>query len=322
MKSVTRVVKPKRAALHVPVLILSVLVEPELKAIVDFLPRVATRCPPTAADQALEIARWSVKREFGKTIEVATAFINGMGNARSAIETFIFLNRITPRYVFLCGIAGTLDPPKAALGDVIIAKSVQWWNLNKVMKDSAKASADGQSKYLHLGGHYFRKDISSVGGHTAYWHRRLTSFVAARKTRLLSNSDEALLKARSQLQNGGDRDNILHYDKIVSWEYVLSDKTIRDEIAKDSEGGLVIEMEGGGFATSVKRRNEEVNQLQEQEQTGRLPGDTVGFVFRGVSDLCHNKGREPQGWRTIAMSNAASVLIDFLATFSEDDLLN
>ncbi len=274
----------------------------------------------TAVDQILEIERWLVTGELGKTFEVGTAFINGMGNARSALETFIFLDRVFPRYVFLCGIAGTLDPAKADLGDVIIAKSVQWWNLNKVTKDSAKAAADGHGKYLRLGDHYFRKDISTVGEHSAHWNRRLTRFTVDHHKRLMSNSDGALVKTKSELQRPATRDNILHYEKLVSWEYVLSEETIRDEIRRDPEGGLAIEMEGGGFSTSITRRNEEVN--NRQKQTGRIPGDTVGFVFRGISDLCHNKGHEPQEWRKIAMFNAASALVDFLGTFSDNDLLS
>jgi nucleoside phosphorylase len=320
MKNVTRMVKPRRAALHVPLLILSVLLEAEHNAILKVLPKVATRYPRTGADEALEIDRWAVKRAFGNPIDVATAFINGMGNARSAIETFVFLNRIAPRYVFLCGISGTLDPAKADLGDVVVAKAVQWWSLNKIMKDAAKVEADGKGKYLRMGGHYFRKDISSVGAHSAYWQRRLTSFVAEHRTQLLSNTDSELLKARSSLQRGKDRENVLHYDKVVSWEYVLSEQAIRDKIAKDSEGGLAIEMESGGFATGVRRRNEEVEKLQ--KETGVIPGDTAAFVFRGISDVCHNKGEESPRWREIAMVNATGALVDFLVTFSDSDWLS
>ena len=321
MKSVTRTVVPKRAAVRVQVLILSVIIDPEYKAVSELLPQVgATRLAQTDADKVLEIDRWSIEGESGYSIEVASAYINGMGNARSAMETLIYLQRTSPKFVFLCGIAGTLDPATAGLGDVIIAKSVQWWNLNKITKDSTKAAGEGHAKYLQLGEHFFRKDISPVGGHSNHWNKRLTQFAIEHKKLLRSNTDGTLLKLKSKLQQGAERASLLHYDKIVSWEFVLSDETIRDQIRRDPEGGLAIEMEGAGFASSITRSNEEVNTLQERTDT-QIPGDTVGFVFRGVTDLCHNKGHEPQGWRKIAMFNAANALVDFLGTFSEVDFL-
>jgi nucleoside phosphorylase len=320
MTKVIRTVKPTRPVVRVPVLILSVIIEPEHKAITELLPKAgATLLTQTEADKGLEINRWSIEGESAPIV-VATGYINGMGNARSAMETLIFLQRTSPKFVFLCGISGTLDPAKAGLGDVVIGKSVQWWNLNKVTKDATKPAADGPTKYLQIGDHFFRKEISTVGKHNNYWNKRLTEFGEEHETLLRSNTDPALLKRRSALQKERGRQNVLHYEKIVSWEYVLSDKTIRDKIRKDSEGGLVIEMEGAGFASSITRLNEEVNVLQERTNT-QIPGDTVGFVFRGVSDNCHDKGHEPQEWRTIAMYNAANALVDFLGTFSEADFL-
>ncbi|HEX3936526.1 MAG TPA: hypothetical protein VHX43_03395 [Xanthobacteraceae bacterium] len=196
--------KPKLAGLYVPVLILSVIIDPEYNAITEVLPRIgAKRCARTSADEILEIDRWLVTGELGKTLEVATAFINGMGNARSAMESFIYLERINPRYVFLCGISGTLCPEAVGLGDVVVAKSVQWWNLNKLTKDSAKAAADGSSKYLRLGEHYFRKEISVVGRQSTHWNKRLAYFASGNKNRLLSNTDGTMVnmagRSRSRL---------------------------------------------------------------------------------------------------------------------------
>ena len=319
MKSVTRAVAPSRAAAYVPVLILSVIIDPEYRFVAELLPKAGARLlPPTEADKVLEIERWTIKNELDAPIEVATAYINGMGNARSAMETMIYLQRISPRYVFLCGISGSLDPETADLGDVVIAKSVQWWNLNKVTRDAAKAAGRGRGKFLQLGEHYFRKDITTVGAHPNHWDKRLTKFAFDQKKQLPSNTDASLLKLKSKVLNGRDRENLMHYDRIVSWEYVLSDDAIRNKIKRDSEGGLAIEMEGAGFSRSVARRNEEVTTLQ--MRTDRwLPGNIEGFVFRGITDLCHDKGAEPQEWRRIAMYNAGYALVQFLRTFSNVD---
>src|ERR1051326_3095494 len=111
MATMTREVVPTRAAAYVPILILSIIISPEYKAVTELLPKAgAKRLPPTEMDKVLEIDRWEIKGELDKPIEVATGYINGMGNALSAMETLFYLQRISPRYVFLCGIAGTLEP--------------------------------------------------------------------------------------------------------------------------------------------------------------------------------------------------------------------
>src|ERR1700683_5053191 len=320
-RSITRVPKPTRATVRVQALILSVVIEPECMMVSEILPRVGARhLEPTDADKVLEIDRWEIDCD-GIEAEVAIGYINGMGNAKSALETLIYLQRTSPKFVFLCGISGTLDPDVAGLGDVVIAKSVQWWKLNKLTKDAKKIEAERTiKKYLQLGAHFFRKDISTVGQLNNHWNKRLTSFSAKHKALLRSDTDASLRRKKSELP-GGDRRNVLHYDKVVSWDYVLSDETVRKLIREDPEGGLAIEMEGAGFLSSIDRCNEEVNAIQVHTGT-ELPGDTVGFIFRGVTDVCHNKGAEPQEWRSIAMSNAASKLVDFLRTFSEVDFLN
>jgi len=321
IKRVTRTVVPKHPSVRVPVLILSVIIDPEYQAVTELLPKVgATRIAQSDVDRVLEIDRWSIEGS-DHNFEIATAYINGMGNARSAIETLIYLQRMSPKFMFLCGIAGTLNPTKANLGDVVVARAVQWWNLNKVTKDETKLVEDGLAKYLRLDDHYFRKDIRTVGEPTSHWNKQLTDFSVSRKKTLRSNTEGELLNLRTKLQRKNIRQNLLHYDRVVSWEYVLSDEALRDRIRSDSEGGLAIEMEGGGFATSIKRRNEEVDARQRLTGT-EMPGDTIGFVVRGISDVCHDKGAEPKEWRKVAMYNAAGVVVDFLKTFSEIDFTN
>src|SRR5262249_33730335 len=150
------------------------------KQVRQMLPQLGARLSEeTDADKVLEIERWSVEGEAGFSFEAATGYINGMGNARSAMETLFYLQRTSPKFAFIFGIAVTLDPSTANLGDVVIAKSVQWWNLNKVMKDSTKVAQEGDAKYLKLGDHYFRKAIWSVGDHEGtHWDKRLTRFIA------------------------------------------------------------------------------------------------------------------------------------------------
>ena len=117
MESVTRRVVPSRAAVRVPVLILTVIIDPEFQHVSTLLPQVGAQLlAQTDADKVLEIDRWSFEGESAFSFEVATAYINGMGNARSAMETLLYLQRTSPKFVFLCGIAGRSIPtlPRSA----------------------------------------------------------------------------------------------------------------------------------------------------------------------------------------------------------------
>ncbi|SMF79804.1 Nucleoside phosphorylase [Tistlia consotensis] len=311
--------KPGRPALRVPVLILSVIIDPEHRRICDLLPQAGLqREPETETDRLLEIERWHLKVGPKLSFEVATAFINGMGNARSAMETLLFLERISPKFIFLCGIAGSLCPDRIRLGDVVVARQINWWNLNKLTREAAKVEEEGPAKYLSLGDHFFRKDIRAEGKQDKFWDRRLARFVDDHQDLLRSNIDRRLLALRSELQADEPYSNRLHCGDIVSWEYVLSDSEVRDAIFHDPYGGKAIEMEGAGFAAAVARRNEEVTRRARAARQV-IESDTVGFVFRGITDLCHDKGSEPQEWREVAMFNAAQAVIDFLKRLSPDD---
>lgn len=317
MEVISRTVEPSSYGVHVPVLILSITLNPEYKAVEKLLPKVsATRIAATPIDKLLEIDRWHIRANDGEEIEIATGYINGMGNARTALETLIYLERVSPRFVFLCGIAGSLEPDEIGLGDVILGKTVEWWNLNKV-----QPTAD--ARYLQIGDSYFRKEITTVGDHTNHWNKRLSDFQNSNTKQLMSNNDKTLLqlKARISPKTPNVRANLVHYGKIVSWEYVLSHEQLRKELRRATIDGLAIEMEGAGFCSSVKRRNEEL--AAQQKATNRsMHAKVEGFIFRGISDLSHRKGTENQAWREIAMFNAAACLVEFLGTFTAIDFQN
>jgi nucleoside phosphorylase len=317
MEVISRKVEPSIYGAHVPVLILSITLNPEYNAVEQLLPKVkATRIAQTPADKLLEIDRWHIVADDGETIQVATGYINGMGNARTALETLIYLERVSPRFVFLCGIAGSLEPDEIGLGDVVLGKTVEWWNLNKV-----QPVAD--ARYLQIGDSYFRKEITTVGDHTNYWNKRLSSFQSSNTKQLMSNNDKKLLQLKTKIspKSPDVRANLVHYGKIVSWEYVLSHEHLRNELRRATIDGLAIEMEGAGFYSSIKRRNEELA-AQQQITKHSMHTKVEGFIFRGISDLSHKKGTENQAWREIAMFNAAASLVEFLSTFTEVDFQN
>jgi nucleoside phosphorylase len=295
LQVISRAAEPTKAGTFVPVLILSITLDPEYRSVEELLPEFARKNPRSETDKLLEIDRWILRRNDRKTMEIATGYINGMGNVRTALETSIYLERVSPRYIFLCGIAGSLEPKQIGLGDVVIGKTVDWWNLNKVQPDE---TCKDDARYLPIGDSYFRKDITSMGEHASGWHKRLSRFQNLNRERLPSNESE-LLDLKSAIADSENlRSNQIHYGKIVSWEYVLSHGRLRDDLRRLTVDGLAVEMEGAGFYSSIKRRNEELE--VQQKQTNRSMGTKVeGFIFRGISDLSHKKGTEAEDWRKI-----------------------
>jgi nucleoside phosphorylase len=312
----TRLVEPRRYGTHVPILILSITLDPEYHAVETLLPEIgATRLPQTDADKILEIERWNITRDDRQTMELATGYIDGMGNVRTALETLMYVQRISPRYVFLCGIAGSLEPRQIDLGDVVLGKTVTWWNLNKVQPDR-------NDDYFQIGDSYFRKEITNVGKHTRHWNMRLSKFQFSNKNLLRSNTDGTLLALKSRISGSASpRINLMHYGKIISWEYVLSHEHLRNELRRLTIDGLAIEMEGAGFYSSIERRNEELD-LQQKQTNRSMETEVQGFIFRGISDLSFNKGTEDSAWRQIAMFNAAASLLKFVRTFTDIDFKN
>jgi nucleoside phosphorylase len=229
-----------------------------------------------------------------------------MGNAGSALETYIYLDRISPLFVFLCGIAGSLDPANVHLGDVVVARSVDWWQLNKL-------SSDTFAQAYTIGDKFFRihREPPLPCFSTEFCGRLIDQFVKnqANSGLLPSNHNDQILRFKKQY---GVTDNRIHMGDIVSWEYVLSDAVIRQDVLDRSTASLAIEMEGAGFTYALKRR------CQEMQRLGRGHLLPSGFIFRGISDLSARKDREHKQWQSIAMFNAASAIVRFLNTFDDE----
>jgi hypothetical protein len=210
-------------------------------------------------------------------------------------------------------------PDQIDLGDVVIGKTVDWWNLNKIQP----AIPNKGSEHLLIGDSFFRKDLTlGIGQHTNSWNKRLTDFQNSDEERLPSNDDSKMLALKSRITAAANpRSNLIHYGKIVSWEFVLSHGDLRDELRTLTVDGLAIEMEGAGFYSSIRRRNDELD--VQQRRTNRIMGIKVeGFIFRGISDLSHRKDSEDRAWRKIAMNNAASAMLNFVRTFTDIDFRN
>src|SRR5688572_30527858 len=125
------------------------------------------------------------------------------------------MGKIAPRFIFLCGIAGSMNPELIPLGDVVVAAGVDWWNLNKLSEVAEPLS-------IAIGDRFFRKKIVPGAPPSNRWNKRLAVFAAEKGKSLPSNDDLELLKMKSRISTSyRPRQNETHYGTIISWEYVL-----------------------------------------------------------------------------------------------------
>lgn len=227
----------------------------------------------TPVDPALDeagITSWHKEIE-GRRFGAHTMAIGRMGQAASAIETMTFLQRCAPNYIFLTGIAGSLNAEKAKKRDVVVSLDTRWRTQNRIFGEN------GCDEY--------RKFHNPVTPYTADFSRRLQRFIEDRYSRDRPDGPEA-------------RPFDVHAADIFSWDYVIDSSRVVRRINDEFPQALCVEMEGGGFLAAVERYS---------DLAGKRP--MRSFIVRGISDYAARKDKDATV-RQDASHNAASVAVD------------
>ena len=163
--------------------------------------------------------------QFSKSIAdlsviISTGTLGGMGQARSAIETYAFLERVKPQVVILCGIAGSLSKTEYSLGDVVVGDTIYWGSRDKI--------EDGDPcRRLRS------KPIQSP---------QLSPDIVSR----LSYRVNYLFKDNHAFP-------AVHCGNIYSWDFVANGESVVREILSEVPKACCVEMEAGGFMGACKR---------------------------------------------------------------------
>jgi nucleoside phosphorylase len=209
-------------------------------------------------------------------IEICTGSLGKAGQANAAVETTVFVDRMIPDVVALCGIAGSFDCQKLPKRDVVIAKSITWHGRNKA-EDSIPplTYADGTPCFKYR----------------THNHRAPPIF-----TQEIGIEIERLLASYGSSYSAPQLGFQVRYEDIFSWDFVVSGETVVKQILKDSPDSVCVEMEAGGFVSALGRlsilRNRRIQPL----------------VIRGISDDANNKDNNKID-RAIASANAAQIAI-------------
>ena len=156
---------------------------------------------------------------------VVVALLRGMGNVEAAVATSEILRDWHPRYLVMCGIAGGLRRSHQALGDVVVATSVVYYELAKLGNDRVEPrpisyNADplllDRAMHMHQG---------------SMWRSRLPD--------------------RPDRSSPGPSVPVVHFGPIASGEKVVASRENAERLLELHRGMLAVEMEAGGVAASA-----------------------------------------------------------------------
>lgn len=191
----------------------------------------------------------------------------GMGNPQAAMEAERAIQYFRPQVAMFVGVAGGIKD--VALGDVVVASRVYHYESAKARKKLEPRPISGIPTYALL-----------------------------QRAQAEELKDDWL--ARLPERSGTPTPRV-HVGPIAAGEKVVAATNSRvfEYIRAHYGDALAVEMEGGGFLTTV-RAHESVQAL----------------VIRGISDLVDDKARtDSAGWQQIAAENASAFAFEVLANF-------
>lgn len=298
------------------VLIFTAIEELEAASFDAHLNRVgAIRVEQTNAEKLKELQRWKLPTANGQgDLVILTRCLRRAGNGYAGIELSHLLHtQHRPRLVAFCGIGGSLDVENAQLGNVIVSSSIHWRGFDKISGDSVSKEMRKKSlgdqpvndRLQNLVSGFIKKNNELPDGEAPAaglfdtgdgfrtacfeWHK-----VA------LADPDLGPDIQNFRVDQYYDRVKpIARLGKIMSWDFVLNKKSIREDVKNDDKDYFAVEMETGGMALAARRAREHFK-------------DTLTEVIavRGVSDLCNKKSDDV--FRELAADHAAAFLTGFL----------
>jgi len=217
----------------------------------------------------------------GQTYKIVIAQIGKAGNINGALATFETIMRWNPRYVFLVGIAGSLNSSELENGDIIISEVVWGYEYGKIKKS-----------FVPRHNITYPCDISLLNGALSF----------ASKYKLI---DEIKLNKP---------ENPAKAPKILSGPIASGDKVVDNPNQKFFAAVLAawpkllaVEMESAGAASAIA--------------IAHSKGYNVGFLMiRGISDIPQNAAEnitdsqtsERDKWKEYAADIAADFAVSYI----------
>lgn len=267
--------------------------------------------------------QYQLVSKHGSNFSLAIANCGDMGNVYSAVRTAAFINEFAARLYIFCGIAGSLEPSKARLGDVIIPTKVHHYRQDKVYDNAPDQMPDILTKssfecFEMMSDRHVRFRQATASVKPVNEALQLLTDLEFQKC---SEELETIELEVCELDNLGIEElrshrpcQLIREEDLFSWEMVFNSALYREKLKdKNALGSSVaVDMESFGFLLSIS----------ELREYGGMPA--VGLVVRGISDYVGYKAQcdsfQSEAYRHLALRNAARVAIKLAQVYDYDSL--
>jgi nucleoside phosphorylase len=250
------------------------------------------------------------------------------GNMQTAAHTAYLCGRLFPKLVISAGIAGSFDPTKAWIGDVILPSKVEYASFNKIYQPgdtNAPQNAPGLQlsvesghslspvRVTKKGEKNLRGAVAIVDGIPANDVLTTVAYPAVdpkadARTAVFNSLSAYLQTAFGIVAKAPKNPRVIRNVNTFSWDKVFDSRDLyqyllkTDRLTKDA---ICVEMESLGFLTAT--------------DLSRLSQDFDVLIVRAISDIVgckgatHNPDHDLEGEaRALAMSNVAKVVCQYV----------
>jgi nucleoside phosphorylase len=285
----------------------------------------------------------------GYSIEVTVQTLSGMGHIEAVIGTSSVITAKRPNLVIMVGIAGSLNPSKVGLGDVVVSNQAKLFASDKVAqvpvesekpeyifgtsRDLERARADGQCVIDE-------RDRFFTSSFLRYERNFVQSLEIEEK---LSEIEDPIGKSNLQVLNSSSlpprfqelpsskRSREVHFGWILGSNHVVDSREYREYLnQKNTELDLDIHRQKGDYSRvlwkpgdllAVDMESYGVLRAVEKARTtnnldGGVPSLLGGVIVRGISDICEYKGdldkKTGNSIRRLAVENATEVALSII----------
>ncbi len=289
-------------------------------------------------------------------VQVIVQTLPNMGNIEATLATSALLAATGPDLVIMVGLAGSLEPKKVHLGDVVISNQAKLYSSDKVASMGSGNTGKRKYRFVDVDGadgeirvdrrdgfmtssflRYERKFVESPGTDELISRVELTlkkdlSWLKRVRAEQIPEAYRAAYKARSEC--------VLHSGWLLASPHVVDSAEYRDYLVnKNTDLTLDVHRQNNeadrvpwtkGDLLAVDMESYGVLRAVEAIRTapttqGGVPDVLGGIIVRGISDLCEEKARTDEGssneTREIAVHNAAEVAIRIVENIDYGELL-
>lgn len=279
----------------------------ENKAVVEHLKRLNAKLDEKGSQRRKGTTRWVLpKSESRGHLDLRLRCLRYAGNGYAGIDLLnLILSVQRPRLVVFCGIAGSLDVNNAQLGNVIVSRSVHWRGFDKIEGD--ELAMEMRKKNLTD----YRTNPEILTLLEEYIEKGTPSAEVRYKTDgdFSKKAEQWLIEKKASFGSDLDQFDPLDYvkttkpiariGKLMSWDFVLNKRDLRDKVKLDDRDYYAVEMESGGLAHAIEKA------------TAPTESPKIDFFsVRGISDLSCNKSDD--FFRDLAADHAAAFTVGFL----------